>query len=200
MGLSVGQALQPVFLLYTVVGLASFLVYRRAPRDQANVNTSPAQPLQKSRRTLVLTLATLFSLDAFAGGLIVQSLLALWLHHRFRIISCGDRSDLLLVRSFFGRLLSGRGPPLQPNWAREHDGLHAPAFKRLSTADPLCSGPCDDDRPTSDTKRPVADGRSYTHLLRHGNRHPRRTGGGGKRHGRSTEPGGSVRVPFLQAG
>ncbi|WP_349254107.1 MFS transporter [Rhizobium sp. CC1099] len=52
------------------------------PRDQADVNTSPAQPLQKSR-TLVLTLATLFSLDAFAGGLIVQSLLALWLYHRF---------------------------------------------------------------------------------------------------------------------
>jgi predicted MFS family arabinose efflux permease len=31
----------------------------------------------------VLTLAALFSLDAFAGGLVVQSLLALWLFERF---------------------------------------------------------------------------------------------------------------------
>jgi hypothetical protein len=31
----------------------------------------------------VLTLAALFSLDAFAGGLVVNSLLALWLFERF---------------------------------------------------------------------------------------------------------------------
>ncbi|MBB4231715.1 MFS family permease [Rhizobium mongolense] len=82
MGLSVGQALQPVFLLYAAVGLASFLLYRRVPRERADVQPSPPQPLHKSR-TLVLTLAALFSIDAFAGGLIVQSLLAIWLYHRF---------------------------------------------------------------------------------------------------------------------
>lgn len=81
-GLSVGQALQPVFLLYAAVGLASFLLYRRVPRERADVQPSPPQPLHKSR-TLVLTLAALFSIDAFAGGLIVQSLLAIWLYHRF---------------------------------------------------------------------------------------------------------------------
>jgi MFS family permease len=31
----------------------------------------------------VLTLAALFSLDSFAGGLVIQSLLALWLYSRF---------------------------------------------------------------------------------------------------------------------
>ena len=34
-------------------------------------------------RRIVLTLAALFSVDAFAGGLVVQSLLALWLFERF---------------------------------------------------------------------------------------------------------------------
>ncbi|MFL5519010.1 MAG: MFS transporter, partial [Gemmatimonadales bacterium] len=37
---------------------------------------------RRSRR-VVLTLAALFSVDAFAGGFVVQSLLALWLFERF---------------------------------------------------------------------------------------------------------------------
>ncbi|HEY6825445.1 MAG TPA: MFS transporter, partial [Gemmatimonadaceae bacterium] len=40
--------------------------------------------LGHSRRT-VYTLAALFGLDAFAGGLIVQSMLALWLFERFSL-------------------------------------------------------------------------------------------------------------------
>ena len=39
-------------------------------------------PLGKSRR-IVYTLAALFSIDSFAGGFAVQSLLALWLLQRF---------------------------------------------------------------------------------------------------------------------
>jgi MFS family permease len=81
-GIGVGQALQLIFLLYAAVGVASFLVYRRVPHDQVDVKTTAAQPLHKSK-ALVLTLAALFSIDAFAGGLVVQSLLALWLYHRF---------------------------------------------------------------------------------------------------------------------
>jgi MFS family permease len=81
-GTGVGQALKPIFLLYAAVGVASFLLYRRVPHDQVDVKTTAAQPLHKSK-ALVLTLAALFSIDAFAGGLVVQSLLALWLYHRF---------------------------------------------------------------------------------------------------------------------
>jgi MFS family permease len=39
-------------------------------------------PLHESKRK-VHTLAALFSLDAFGGGFVVQSMLALWLHQRF---------------------------------------------------------------------------------------------------------------------
>jgi predicted MFS family arabinose efflux permease len=38
----------------------------------------------KSRR-IVVRLATLFSLDAFSGGFVIQSLLALWLFRRFNM-------------------------------------------------------------------------------------------------------------------
>src|SRR5262249_11598929 len=41
-------------------------------------------PLGPSRRT-VYKLAALFSVDSFAGGFVVQSLLALWLFQRFDI-------------------------------------------------------------------------------------------------------------------
>ena len=44
----------------------------------------PPAPLRSSRR-IVYTLAALFSLDALAGGLIVQSMLALWLLQRFAL-------------------------------------------------------------------------------------------------------------------
>ena len=73
-------ALQTAFLLYAVLGGLALLLYRNPPRDvrTAHPDRAPAKLLGRSRR-IVLTLAALFSLDAFAGGLVVQSLLALWL-------------------------------------------------------------------------------------------------------------------------
>src|SRR5437764_1494572 len=41
-------------------------------------------PLDKSR-AIVFRLASLFALDAFAGGLVVQTILALWFHQRFGV-------------------------------------------------------------------------------------------------------------------
>jgi hypothetical protein len=39
-------------------------------------------PLRESRKRVFL-LAALFSLDAFGGGFVVQSMVALWLYQRF---------------------------------------------------------------------------------------------------------------------
>jgi len=46
--------------------------------------TEPSAPLGPSRG-IVYKIAALFSLDAFAGGFIVQSLMALWLFERFHL-------------------------------------------------------------------------------------------------------------------
>jgi MFS family permease len=75
------KALQAMFALYALLGLASYFLYRRLPERGEQTN-APAQPLGPSRG-IVLGLAALFSLDAFGGGFIVQSLLALWLFDRF---------------------------------------------------------------------------------------------------------------------
>jgi MFS family permease len=75
-------ALKSVFLLYAAAGFAAFILYRRLPHTPVEQPPSGHKPLSRSRST-VLTLAALFSLDSFGGGLVVQSLLALWLYQRF---------------------------------------------------------------------------------------------------------------------
>ena len=83
-GLAHATALKAMFVLYALLGAACALVYRRLPAPPPATTDSTAGPLRHSRR-IVFTLAALFSLDAFAGGLIVQSLLALWLLERFAL-------------------------------------------------------------------------------------------------------------------
>ncbi|HXY98355.1 MAG TPA: MFS transporter [Stellaceae bacterium] len=78
------RAVQGMFALYAVLGLASYFLYRRLPRGPAPRRAGKVQPLGPSRR-IVLLLAALFSLDAFGGGFIVQSLLALWLYEHYAL-------------------------------------------------------------------------------------------------------------------
>lgn len=74
--------LQAMFVLYGIIGLASTWLYRRLPVRLPAAEHALATPLGASRR-VVFALATLFSLDAFGGGFVVQSMLALWLFERF---------------------------------------------------------------------------------------------------------------------
>ena len=82
-GIAPLDALRAMFLGYGAIGLAVWLLYRRLPADRDNAGSvAPAAPLGPSR-AIVVRLAALFSVDAFAGGLVVNSLLALWLFERF---------------------------------------------------------------------------------------------------------------------
>lgn len=76
------QAIRVMFVMYALLGVASLLLYRKlSPALEPEHHEQPV-PLGKSKR-IVYTLAGLFSIDAFAGGFAVQSLLALWLLQRF---------------------------------------------------------------------------------------------------------------------
>jgi MFS family permease len=70
-----------MFYGYAALGLLGAALYRLLPHAQAEEKAT-STPLGPSRHT-VYKLAALFSLDSFAGGLVVQSLLALWLFERF---------------------------------------------------------------------------------------------------------------------
>lgn len=75
-------ALRLMFFTYALTGLVVWLLYRRIPEPPPHELPVPPAPLQASRG-IVVRLAALFSIDAFAGGLVLNSLLALWLFERF---------------------------------------------------------------------------------------------------------------------
>lgn len=80
-GLSLPTALRAMFGVYALVGVALWLLYRTLPERPSHAGSRSA-PLGPSRG-IVTRLALLFSVDAFAGGLVVNSLLSLWLMQRF---------------------------------------------------------------------------------------------------------------------
>lgn len=75
-------ALKAMFVAYGAIGVAVGVIYARFPVT-ANIEKSPAS-LGPSRAT-VFRLAGLFSIDSFAGGFIINALLALWLFERFQL-------------------------------------------------------------------------------------------------------------------
>jgi MFS family permease len=80
-GIETLTAFKLMFLAYGTLGLVGAAFYRRLPHV-AMREAAASTPLGPSRG-VVYKLAALFSVDSFAGGLAVQSLLALWLFERF---------------------------------------------------------------------------------------------------------------------
>jgi len=77
-------AMQAMFVFYSFLAVLAALVYRGLPQAIGPESHAPAAPLGKSKK-VVYTLAALFSLDAFGGGFVVQSMVALWLYQRFEL-------------------------------------------------------------------------------------------------------------------
>jgi MFS family permease len=78
-----------IVILYGVIGLFLALLFTRLSSSVEIAHSAPAQTwfrlgLHRSR-SVVLKLSALFGLDAFAGGFVVQSLVAYWFHIRFGV-------------------------------------------------------------------------------------------------------------------
>lgn len=80
-GISNLAAIQGMFVLYALTALVTALVYRKLPPSLTPEEHKAPAPLTKSKGR-VYTLAALFSIDAFGGGFVVQSMVALWLYQR----------------------------------------------------------------------------------------------------------------------
>ena len=83
-GLSPRASLQAMFILYALLAILIAIAYRGLPPAQTADASRRMAPLTESKRR-IYALAALFSLDAFGGGLIVQSMIALWLYQRFGV-------------------------------------------------------------------------------------------------------------------
>jgi MFS family permease len=80
------DAYRVILLSYAIRGLVLIPIVRSVSQaiEVPPVDTSVARTLGLHKsRGVVARLASLFALDAFGGGLIVQSLLAFWFHTRF---------------------------------------------------------------------------------------------------------------------
>jgi MFS family permease len=109
-------ALRGMFALYGMAGMLVWLLYRGLPEPPPTAPTARPQPLGSSRAQ-VTRLAALFSVDAFAGGMVVHSLLALWLFQRF------DMSLAAAGQFFFWAGLATAFSQLAAPWVARRIGL-----------------------------------------------------------------------------
>jgi MFS family permease len=118
-------ALRVMFMFYGAIGLLVWWLYRQSPDQPAAVEASTSTPLGPSRR-VVVRLAALFSVDAFAGGLVVNSLLSLWLLQRFGL-------SLAQAGSFFfwAGLLSAGSQLAAPRVAQRIGLLNTMVFTHI---------------------------------------------------------------------
>jgi MFS family permease len=129
-GMAQLSALRLMFYGYAALGLLAALLYSRLPRDHMRAAVRPKSALGPSRG-IVYKLAALFSLDAFAGGFVVQSLLALWLFQQF------DLSLAAASAFFFGSsLLSAISFPVAAWLARRIGLVNTMVFTHIPSS--LC--------------------------------------------------------------
>lgn len=115
-GMAQLDAIRLMFIAYGLTGVAIFFLYRTLPNHQVHAQAAPPAPLGPSRK-IVVHLAALFSVDAFAGGLVVNTLLALWLFERF------DLSLTAAGNFFFWAGLLSAGSQLAAPWVARRIGL-----------------------------------------------------------------------------
>ena len=116
MGWAMVDALRAMFVFYAGIGLVIWLLYRRLPLPSIGDKQSATAPLGPSRG-VVVKLAALFSVDSFAGGLVLNSLVSLWLMQRF---------DLTLASAgafFFWTGLLSAASQLAAPWLARRIGL-----------------------------------------------------------------------------
>ena len=124
-GVSRLDALRGMFMLYALLGVVVFWLYRGLSRPAASHELVAVAPLGTSRG-IVVRLAALFSVDSFAGGLVVNSLLSLWLFQRF-----GLSLSQAGVYFFWAGLLSAASQLAAPMVARRIGLLNTMVFTHI---------------------------------------------------------------------
>lgn len=105
------QSIQPLFLIYAILGFVVLLIYlnlsskieikilhnKNDKKNQKNMTTTTLSPKSKE---IITKLSGLFAIDSFAGGFIIQSIVSLWFFTRFNV----DLTTLSYIFSIAGVL------------------------------------------------------------------------------------------------
>jgi MFS family permease len=103
-GLTGASAYKPFFVVYAAIGMLNLVLFNRLSDkvELARVEGERRFIGIHRSRGMVTRLSLLFSLDSFAGGLTVQSLVAYWFHLRW-----GLSTETLAVVFFWVNAISG---------------------------------------------------------------------------------------------
>ena len=101
------ESFKPLFAAYVIAGLLVAILYVLLSKDVEVKNKnklpakgSPLKQLSPKSRSIVGKLSLLFSLDSFAGGFVIQSIISFWFFTRFGI----DLTTLSIVFAVAGVL------------------------------------------------------------------------------------------------
>jgi MFS family permease len=129
-------AYRPVVFLYAALGIALGFLFSRLSRAAEAIRREHTAGLATAKQMLgiphsgkiVLRLSSLFGLDAFAGGFVVQSFAAYWFHLRFGV------DPAILGAIFFGaNLFAGISALLAARLARRFGLVNTMVFTHLSS-------------------------------------------------------------------
>jgi MFS family permease len=130
LGFGALPSLKAMLYAYAALGLAGAACYRAMSPAKPAERAHAATPLGPSRG-VVYRLAALFSIDAFAGGFAVQSLVALWLFERFGL-SLFDASMFF----FWSNVLTAFSYPVAARLAKRFGLVNTMVFTHIPSS--LC--------------------------------------------------------------
>lgn len=104
-GVAEVDSFKPLFLLYVVAGVVVALLYCfLTPKIEVRAADGSAKPppstLSPRSKQIILKLSSLFALDSFAGGFVIQSIVSFWFFTKFGV----DLATISLVLSAAGVL------------------------------------------------------------------------------------------------
>lgn len=128
-GFGAAASYRSAIIAYAVLGAALALIFTRvSPAIEGERIARPMRSLFRVEhsRSIVLRLSSLFALDSFAGGLVVQSIVAYWFFRRFGL------SPAALGSLFFGaNLAAGVSALAAARIARRFGLLNTMVFTHL---------------------------------------------------------------------
>src|SRR5215472_12935550 len=122
------NAYKPLFLIYALIGLSNTVLFLGLSEKVELARVEGERKffgIHRSRGT-VAKLAALFSLDSFAGGLVVQSLVAYWFYLRW-----GLSIETLAIVFFWVNMVSGLSFLVAPPLANRIGLLNTMVFTHL---------------------------------------------------------------------
>jgi MFS family permease len=125
LGWTLTDAFRAGFLFYSLLAVAIAGIYARLEHGRSPSATNGNAPIRKSR-LVVARLTTLFALDAFGGGFVIDSLVVLWLFLRF------DLSLQVIGTVFFGtRMLAALSQLVSPRLAERFGPVKTMVFTHI---------------------------------------------------------------------